>query len=88
MEELERVILDMILEIYKARYNSKIKIVELKDQDSVIGYHLELGMNNIDKPITINKEGTICDFIKCVEQELHNRRLNDTIYSLGYKVCN
>ena len=45
-------------------------------------------MNNVDKPITINKEGTIEDFLKCIREELRLRHLHYTTYSLGYKACN
>lgn len=88
MADLEQAILDIIKEVYCARYTAKLKVKELKDGDEVIGYHLELGMNNVDKPITINKEGTVEDFLKCIKDELRLRHLNYTTYSLGYKACN
>ena len=88
MEELEQVILDLIKEVYCVKYIAKLKVKELKGENKVIGYHLELGMNNVDKPITINKEGTIEDFLKCIREELRLRHLHYTTYSLGYKACN
>jgi hypothetical protein len=88
MADLEQAILDIIKEVYCARYTAKLKVKELKDGDEVIGYHLELGMNNVDKPITINKEGTVEDFLKCIKDELRLRHLHYTTYSLGYKACN
>lgn len=87
-EELEQVILDLIKEVYCVKYIAKLKVKELKGENKVIGYHLELGMNNVDKPITINKEGTIEDFLKCIREELRLRHLHYTTYSLGYKACN
>lgn len=87
-EELEQVILDLIKEVYCVKYIAKLKVKELKGENKVIGYHLELGMNNVDKPITINKEGTIEDFLKCIREELRLRHLHYTTYSLGYKAYN
>ncbi len=88
-EDIEQAILDLIKEIYCSTYISKLKVRELKDEaNNVIGYHLELGMNNVDKPITINKEGTIEEFLKCIRAELSVRHLRDTTYSLGYKGSN
>ncbi len=87
-EELEQVILDLIKEVYCVKYIAKLKVKELKGENKIIGYHLELGMNNVDKPITINKEGTIEDFLKCIREELRLRHLHYTTYSLGYKACN
>jgi hypothetical protein len=86
--DLEQAILDLIRETYCEQYIAKLKVSELKDGTEVVGYHLMLGMNNIDKPITINKEGTVEDFLKCIREELRARHLNSTTYSLGYKVCN
>lgn len=58
------------------------------DNEEIVGYHLELGMNNVDKPITINVEGTVKEFLKRIREELRLRHLHYTTYSLGYKVCN
>ena len=60
----------------------------IKDDNNVIGYHLTLGLNNIDKPITINREGDVCDFLKFIESELRKRHLHYSTYSFGYKVKN
>lgn len=87
-EALEQVIIDLIKEIYCSNYISKLKVKELKDNNKVIGYHLELGMNNNEVPININKEGDEKDFIKCIREELRLRHLNSTRYSIGYKVRN
>ena len=88
MEDLEQAILDIVKKSYCAEYKGKLKVSELKDDNNVIGYHLTLGLNNIDKPITINREGDVCNFLKFVESELRKRHLHYSTYSFGYKVKN
>ena len=87
--DIKQAILDIIKEVYCKEYTSKLIIKELLDEDkNVIGYNLTLGLNNIDKPLTINKEGTIPEFLDFIKQELRSRSLHHVNYSLGYKVCN
>lgn len=85
MKILEQAILDLIKEVYCVKYISKLKVSELRDNNNIIGYHLELGMNNEDKPITMNKEGSKEEFLDFIRDELRHRYLHHTIYSLGYK---
>lgn len=84
--ELEQAILTIIKEVYCANYISKLKVTELTDNDTCIGYTLQLSMNNINKPIFINIEGDEKAFLKAVRKELSLRHLNTTTYSLGYMI--
>ena len=82
--EIEQAILDIFKRIYCKEYISKLKVTVLSSE----GYNLMLAMNNKDKPININYEGTVENFLKFVEEELRQRHFNTDTYSRGYKVRN
>lgn len=88
MEDLEQAVLDIVRKAYCREYVGKLKVSELKDGNNVVGYHLTLGLNNIDKPVTINIEGSTEVFLKGIEQELRKRHLHYSTYSFGYKTRN
>lgn len=83
---IEQAILDLFTKLYCAEYASKLRIQELKDRDEVIGYSLELSLNNTDKPLYISAEGTIDQFLVIVENELRTRRLDRVDFYSGYQV--
>lgn len=88
MEDLEQAVRDIVRKVYCREYVGKLEVSELKDGNEVIGYHLTLGLNNIDKPVTINIEGDKCTFLCGIEQELRKRHLHYSTYSFGYKTRN
>lgn len=82
--QIEQAILDLIKRIYCKEYISTLKVTALSNE----GYNLMLAMSNKDKPININYEGTVENFLKFIEEELRQRHLNTDTYSRGYKVKN
>jgi len=85
---LEDTIRQMLLDIYCKEYIKNLKVVNLLDGDNIIGYCLILDLNNHEKPLILNKQGTEEEFLGFIKEELHYRQLQKTIYSTSYKVCN
>lgn len=86
-QELEAAILCIIEKVYCARYTGKIKVEELFDcNNNIVGYKLVLGMNNVERPITMFMHGTQKDFLKYIEKEFRSRHLHYTSYYSGYQV--
>jgi len=41
-----------------------------------VGYQVKFGLNNIDKPLVISAELPDTQFIKFIEKEIHDRRMD------------
>lgn len=71
----------MIEEIYKKKYIGKLFIKRLEP----MGLTVILGMNNVEKPITISAQLNDVDFLKFFRKELHDRGLNTVLFFKGVK---
>lgn len=76
IQDLEQVIQEYFLSIYKKRYIGKLNIQKLDP----VGYCIQLGMDHPDKPITIYAELEDSKFLKFLKQELKNKRFNLVYY--------
>ena len=86
-QELEAAVLSIIEKAYEAKYIGKIKIKNILDcSGKIVGYKLILGLNNNERPLTIQIEGTPEQFLKYVEKELRSRHLHYTTFYKGYQV--
>ena len=86
-QELEAAVLSIIEKAYEAKYIGKIKIKDILDcSGKIVGYKLILGLNNNERPLTIQIEGTSEQFLKYVEKELRSRHLHYTAFYKGYQV--
>lgn len=86
-QELEAAILCIIEKAYCAKYVGKIKVEDLINcNNDVVGYKLTLGLNNVERPLTIQMEGTQNQFLKYIEKELRSRHLHYTSFYTGYQV--
>lgn len=83
---IEQAIRDLFNKLYCVEYTSKMRIRELKDREEVIGYSLELSMNNAEKPLYISAEGSLDQFLKIIENEIRTRRLDRVDFYNGYQV--
>lgn len=81
IDEIKCAILQMIEDIYKKRYIGKLAIKRLEPQ----GLMVILGMNNMEKPITISAQLDDVSFLKFFRKELHDRGLNTVLYFEGVK---
>ncbi len=70
--ELEQVIRDYIMDIYKKQYIGKIKIQKMDP----VGYHIQLGMDRPEQPTVIYAELEDKKFLKFLREELKARRFN------------
>ena len=87
IDSLEQAVQTIIYKVYKAEYNKKITITELKDINGFIyGYNLKLILNREERPLDIMVEGNEDYFLESVEKELIERRLIDTKFYLGEKL--
>ena len=87
IDSLEQAVQTIIYKVYKAEYNKKITITELKYINVLIyGYHLILILNREERPLDIMVEGNEDYFLESVEKELIERRLIDTKFYLGEKL--
>lgn len=76
-QELEQVIHDYIMGLYKMRYIGRMKITKLDPE----GYCIQLGMDHPFQPTTIYAELPDNKFLKFLKEELRNRKLDLTRYS-------
>ena len=74
--ELEQVIRDYILDIYKKEYKGNIYIKKLNP----VGYSIQLELSMRNKPITIYAELEDKAFLKFLKQELKDKRFNLIYY--------
>lgn len=80
--ELEQAILELIQDIYKSEYIGKIKVQKIEP----IGYCVKLGMNTPEAPLVIYAEiKEDQNFLKFMEKELKERRLDKVYYSKLFK---
>ena len=70
--ELEQVIRDYLLDIYKKKYTGKMYITKLNP----VGYSIQLELSMRNKPITIYAELEDKAFLKFLKQELKDKRFN------------
>lgn len=75
-QELERVILEYLEDIYKAKYIGKLKVTKLIP----FGYQVSLGMNTPECPQIIYAELKDKEFLKFLREELRNKKLNMAFY--------
>ena len=78
--ELEQVIRDYILDIYKKEYKGNIYIKKLNP----VGYSIQLELSMRNKPITIYAELEDKPFLKFLKQELKDKRFNLIYYGKLY----
>lgn len=71
-QELEQVIREYILDIYKKEYIGKIKIEKLDP----MGYCIYLGLSMIERPLVIYAELDDKQFLKFLRKELTDKRFN------------
>lgn len=74
--ELEQVIRDYILDIYKKEYKGNIYIKKLNP----VGYSIQLELSMRNKPIIIYAELEDKPFLKFLKQELKDKRFNLIYY--------
>lgn len=74
--ELEQVIRDYILDIYKKEYTGKINVQKLDP----VGYYIHLGMSMPERPLVIYAELEDREFLKFLKKELKDKRLNLIYY--------
>lgn len=79
--ELEQVIREYFLDIYKKEYIGKITIDKLP-----IGYKVSLGLATPEKPMVIYAELPDDKFLKFFRQELRTKRFNLVYYGELNKV--
>jgi len=69
MNYLEQAILDIIEEVYKAKYVGELRVTKWGN-----GYKLILGLNNPEiHPIVISADLSDTDFLKFIRKELISR---------------
>lgn len=73
--ELEQVIREYILDIYKKKYVGKIKIQKLNP-----GYSIHLGMSTPEKPLVICGQLEDSDFLKFLKEELRTKKFHLVYY--------
>ena len=84
MNDMEKVVLDMIEKHYKKKYVGGIKITKLGT--GWTGYKLVLDLGNPDRrQIQISADLEAEDFLKFIEQELISRQLARVQYFTGVK---
>lgn len=81
LEEIKQAILCTIEQQYKKMYLGSLIILKLEP----IGYQVKFGLNNIDKPLVISAELPDTQFIKFMEKEIHDRRMDFVQYFEGYQ---
>lgn len=74
--ELEQVIREYLLDIYKKEYTGKIEITKIEP----VGYHVRLGLSMPEKPLVIYAELDDCEYLKFLKQELKDKRFNLIYY--------
>lgn len=75
-QELEQVIHEQLLDIYKAKYIGKLKVIKLYP----IGYEIQFGMNTPECPDIIYAELEDKEFLEFLRNELKHRRFNTIFY--------
>lgn len=80
-QELEQVIQEYLLDIYKAKYIGKLKVKKLFP----FGYQVSLGMNTPECPYIIYAELKDKEFLKFLREELRQRKLDMVFYGKLFK---
>ncbi len=80
-QELEQVIQEYLLDIYKAKYIGKLKVKKLLP----FGYQVSLGMNTPECPYIIYAELKDKEFLKFLREELRQRKLDMVFYGKLFK---
>lgn len=80
-QELEQVIQEYLLDIYKAKYIGKLKVEKL----SPFGYQVSLGMNTPECPYIIYAELKDKEFLKFLREELRQRKFDMVFYGKLFK---
>lgn len=75
-QELEQVIQEYLLDIYKAKYTGKLTVKKLFP----FGYQVSLGMNTPECPYIIYAELKDKEFLKFLREELRQRKLDIVFY--------
>lgn len=76
IQELEQVIQEYFLSIYKKKYLGKLEIKKL----SPVGYCIKFGMDRPTQPSIIYAELDDCNFLKYLKQQIKDMRLNLIYY--------
>lgn len=86
VKELEEAIGDLIENLYCAKYNKKMQVVETFTSDNQhLGYILKLDINKPERPFTIAMEGTDKEFLTFVCKQLRFTGLDRIDYFEGVK---
>lgn len=81
-QELEAAIRDIIRNTYRKEYVGKMTCIPLCGTE---GWTVVLGMNQVEKPITISAQLPDDKFLKFFRQELLDRNWNTIKWFSGYK---
>lgn len=81
IQELEQVTREYLMDIYKAEYVGKLKVIKL----CPIGYEIQLGMNTPECPDIIYAELEDDEFLEFLKNELQHRRFNTIFYGKLFK---
>lgn len=85
-QDIEQAILEIMIELYEKEYKGKIKVTELKVTNKVIGYQLILGLNRVERPFFLVREGTPEEFLKFVREELRSANFGSMNFYSGYRI--
>lgn len=72
--ELEQVIQDYFMAIYRKKYIGKLSIKKLDP----VGYYIRLGMDRVTQPTIIYAELPDKEFLKFLKQQIKDMRVNLT----------
>lgn len=81
-QELEQVIHEYLMDIYKMKYIGKLKVEKLVP----FGYQISLGMNTPECPCIIYAELKDWEFLRFLKEELKQRKLDMVSYGKLFKV--
>lgn len=84
-QDIEQAIADMITKIYCKKYQGLLRVTETfetfpGEEPEHLGYKLSLGLNKDEKPLTIAGQGSAEEFLRFIEKELRERRLDRIEY--------
>lgn len=74
ISELEQVIQDYFMAIYRKKYIGKLSIKKLDP----VGYYIRLGMDRVTQPTIIYAELPDKEFLKFLKQQIKDMRVNLT----------
>lgn len=79
IDNIKQEILTYIQKYYKKQYIGELNITRIKPN----GYKVVFGLNVPERPLTIMAQLNMCDFIKFMQQEIKDRRLDFVKFFTG-----